>query len=405
MQKILATLVAGLIAALALAGAHAAPAAGAPVSIGLDGEFSVERSTSAQAIELGIRVAIDEINAAGGVLGGRPLALITKDNHTNPARGVANLTEFAAVPDLVAVFGGRFSPVVAEMVKPAHELKVVLLAPWSSATGIINNGFQPNYAFRLALHDQIAMPAMIERARATGHRKVGLMLANTAWGRSNREAAERYLAKVPGVKIVGVEWHNTGDEALVAQYTRLLEQGAEAILLVISDKEGASLIRDIAALDAKLRLPLISHWGLTGGALVEMAGGDTLSRLDFSVIQTFSLFRADARKVGRVMAGARKIGGLSRPEEILSPVGFGHAYDLTHILARAIDLAASTDRAKVRDALELVRNYDGLVRRFDRPFAPDRHEALQQSDLFFARYRADGALIPIDRIGPKPVRK
>jgi branched-chain amino acid transport system substrate-binding protein len=404
MQKILANLVAGLIAALWLAGAQAAPASGTPVRIGFDGEFSVVDSTSAQAIELGIRVAMDEINAAGGVLGGRPLELVTKDNRINPARGVANLTEFAAVPDLVAVFGGRFSPVMSELVKPAHAQKVVLLAPWASATGIIDNGMQPNYAFRLALHDQIAMPAMIDRARSIGRPKLGLMLANTNWGRSNREAAEHYAAKVPEVKIVGVEWHNFGDESLLQQYTGLIERGAQAILVVISDKEGVSLLRQIAALDAKLRVPVIAHQGLTGGGFFELVGADTLSRLDFSVIQTFSLFRADPQKVRRVMDTTKRLVGISRPEGIASPIGFGHAYDLTHILARAINLAGSTDRAKVRDALEQVRNYSGLLRKFDRPFTPERHEALQQSDVFFARFRADGALIPVERGSAKPAQ-
>ena len=404
MSKTFAALVAGLTAILGLAGAHAAPAAGAPVRIGLDAEFSVVDSTSAQAIELGIRVAMDEINSAGGVLGGRPLELVTKDNHINPARGIANLTELAAMPDMVAVFGGRFSPVMTEVVKPAHELKVVLLSPWSSASNIINNGFQPSYAFRLALNDLIAMPAMIDRARSIGRPRLGLMLANTSWGRSNREAAERYLAKVPEAKIVGVEWHNFGDESLLQQYTGLIDRGAQAILVVISDKEGVSLLRQIAALDAKLRVPIIAHQGLTGGGFFELVGADTLARLDFSVIQSFSLFRADPQKVRRVLDTTRKLSGISRPEQIASPIGFGQAYDLTHILARAINLAGSTDRAKVRDALEQVRNYNGLVRKFDRPFTPDRHEALRQSDLFFTRFRADGALVPIEGPLPKAAR-
>ena len=399
-----AALVAGLTSALWLCGAHAAPAAGAPVRIGLDAEFSVVDSTSAQAIELGIRVAMDEINGAGGVLGGRPLELVTKDNHINPARGIANLTELAAMPDMVAVFGGRFSPVMTEVVKPAHELKVVLLSPWSSASNIINNGFQPNYAFRLALNDLIAMPAMIDRARSIGRPRLGLMLANTSWGRSNREAAERYLAKLPEAKIVGVEWHNFGDESLVQQYTGLIDRGAQAILLVISDKEGVSLLRQIAALDAKLRVPIIAHQGLTGGGFFELVGADTLARLDFSVIQSFSLFRANPQKLRSVLDTTRRLSGISRPEQISSPIGFGQAYDLTHILARAINLAGSTDRAKVRDALEQVRNYNGLVRKFERPFTSDRHEALQQSDLFFTRFRADGALVPIERAGARTTR-
>lgn len=404
MSKTFAAFVAGLTAILGLAGAHAAPAAGAPVRIGLDAEFSVVDSTSAQAIELGIRVAMDEINSAGGVLGGRPLELVTTDNRINPARGIANLTKLAAMPDMVAVFGGRFSPVMSEVVKPAHELKVVLLSPWSSASNIINNGFQPSYAFRLALNDLIAMPAMIDRARAIGRPRLGLMLANTHWGRSNREAAERYLAQVPEARIVGVEWHNFGDESLLQQYTGLIDRGAQAILVVISDKEGVSLLRQIAALDAKLRVPIIAHQGLTGGGFFELVGADTLAQLDFSVIQSFSLFRADPQKVRRVLDTTRKLSGISRPEQIASPIGFGHAYDLTHILARAINLAGSTDRAKVRDALERVRNYNGLVRKFDRPFTPDRHEALRQSDLFFTRFRADGALVPIEGLLPRAAR-
>ena len=47
-----------------------------PVLIGIDAEFSVVGSTSAQAIRLGAQIAVDEINADGGVLGGRPLALV-----------------------------------------------------------------------------------------------------------------------------------------------------------------------------------------------------------------------------------------------------------------------------------------------------------------------------------------
>lgn len=59
-----------------------------PVYLGLDGEFGVEQSTSAQAIERGILTAIDEINRAGGVLKGRPLQLVSKDNRSVTARGV-----------------------------------------------------------------------------------------------------------------------------------------------------------------------------------------------------------------------------------------------------------------------------------------------------------------------------
>jgi len=104
-----------------------------PVLIGLDAEFSWPGSTSAQAIEQGILIAIDEINRSGGVLGGRPLELVKKDNGTIPARSIRNLREFAQATDLVAVFCGRFSPTVIEALETVHALPLILLDPWAAA--------------------------------------------------------------------------------------------------------------------------------------------------------------------------------------------------------------------------------------------------------------------------------
>ena len=86
--------------------------------------------------------------------------------------------------------------------------------------------------------------------------------------------------------------------------------------------------------------------------------------------------------------------GITRPEDVRAPTGVAHAYDLTHILAKAIDLAGSTERARVRDALEKVGNYRGLIKTYPQPFTNRRHEALGPEDLLMARFRPDGTLIP-----------
>ena len=135
--------------------AGAASASSSPVRIGVDAEFGLKDSTSAQAIELGLRIAIAEVNASGGVIGGRPLELVIRDNRSMPARAIAHLNAFAAMPDLVAVFGGKFSPVMMDVVPIAHELRVPLMAVWSSADPIVNHGRHPNFVFRLALQDSL----------------------------------------------------------------------------------------------------------------------------------------------------------------------------------------------------------------------------------------------------------
>jgi branched-chain amino acid transport system substrate-binding protein len=94
------------------------------------------------------------------------------------------------------------------------------------------------------------------------------------------------------------------------------------------------------------------------------------------------------------MVSLAAVSPIRKIEDIDGPVGVAHAYDLMHILARAIDLAGSTDRKAVRDALEKLREHRGLVKRYAPPFAPGRHEALSARELLIARYRADGVLVP-----------
>jgi branched-chain amino acid transport system substrate-binding protein len=365
------------------------------VRIGLDGEFGLTNSTSAESIERGIRTAVDEVNRAGGVLGGRMLELVTKEHRSIPARGIKNIQEFAAMPELVAVFGGRFSPVVIEELPLLKETKTLFLAPWSSADAIVKNGMEPNYIFRLSLRDSLAMPFLLKHAGAIGAKKVGLLLTNTAWGRSNLASAERYFATGGTPPAVATVWYNWRDKSLIDKYEALERAGAEAVVLVANDDEAAILVKEVAALPKERRMAIISHWGITGGDFVGQAG-EALHQVNFHVIQTFSFFKADPERVARVLDTTKRLFGIERAEDIVSPVGFAHAYDLTHILARAIELAGTTQREAVRDALEKVEGYQGLVKRFDHPFTATQHEALSQDELLMARYNAAGVLVPVE---------
>lgn len=386
---------------LLLALAWAAPATATshdgrePVILALDGEFGLTNSTSAEAIERGILTAIDEINREGGVLGGRPLALVTREHRSISARGIRNIRELATIPDLVAVFGGRFSPVVIEELPVLEQTRTLFLAPWSSADDIVDNGMQPNYIFRLSLRDGLAMPFLLARAADRGVTRVGLLLTNTAWGRSNLEAANRHLVTHRVPDVVGTAWYNWRDRSLIDKYEALAAADAQAIVLVANDDEAAVLVREMAALPPERRLPILSHWGVTGGDFVGQAG-PALKSVDFSVIQTVSPFKIPRDRLAPVLETAGRLFGIHRPEDIVSPVGFLHAYDLTRIVALAIDRAGTTDRAAVRDALEQVGPYRGVIRDFDRPFAPGRHEALGPDDLLMARFRADGVLVPAE---------
>ena len=344
---------------------------------------------------MGIRVAMEEINRGGGVLGGRRLSLETMDDRSVPARAIENVRRFAAEKDLVAVFGARFSPVYLELLPLIHEKGLPLLDPWGSADGITDHQYSPSYTFRLSLRDSYAMPYMFRHGLKRGLNRFGLLLPNTGWGRSNEKAALAYTAMQPGVQIVNTRWYNWGDTSLLNLYRDILKSDAEALILVANDREAGILVNEMARLPEAERIPVLSHWGVAGGSFFETTR-QSLNQMDFAVIQTFSFYRARPDRRERFMKIARELYNLQSLDDIDAQVGVGHAYDLTHLLALAVNRAGSTNRAAVRDALEQLDAYDGLVGRFERPFTPERHDALGRGNLFMARYDSRGILRPID---------
>jgi branched-chain amino acid transport system substrate-binding protein len=372
----------------------AAAAAPAPVFVGLDLEMGVKASTSGQAVQLGVEIAIQEINAAGGVLGGRPLRAIVLDNRSVPARGAENVRELARQPDLVAVFCGRFSTVVLEEVPLLHDLELPLLDPWAAADAIVDNGFSPNYAFRLSMRDDWAAAAMLRAAQRRGLRRVALLLPNTGWGRSNEAAMMAHLAAHGGPDVTDVQWHNWGATTLVEDYQHLRQGGAQAILMVTNEQDGALLVRQVAALPPEERLPLIAHHGIVGGDFAGLAGPG-LQKVDLTVVQFFGFREAKGPRAAHLLRAVQKATGSAGAGGITSAPAIAAAYDLTHILARAVDLAGTTRRPAVRRALEEVRGYDGAVKRFARPFTAGRHEALTPADLYLARYDERGELVRV----------
>ena len=375
--------------------AFAADSEKKPVIIGFDAEAGHLTSTSDEAIRLGILTAIHEINEAGGVLGGRPLKLVVKDNRSVPARGIKNIEEFAEAPDLVAVVAGKFSPVPLEEVPILHEKKMILLDAWAAADAIVDNGNNPNYCFRLSLKDSWAVQTMLGYATKRGFKRIGVLLPTTGWGRSNEQAIDKYLAAHQEFSATTIQWFMWGDKSLLDKYEAARNSGAEAILFVTNEAEGSILVKEVASLPPEKRLPLICHWGITGGNFTQLTG-EALSQVDLSVVQTYSFFdnrRQDKLKQFYQTAG--QLFKITRPEDIPSPVGTAHAYDLIHILALAINKAGTTDRSAIRDALEQVQDYDGLIKTYPRPFTAERHEALQPEDLFMSRFRKDGSILRI----------
>src|SRR5882757_8163187 len=102
---------AGLIAWLGFTGASAQE-----IKIGYVGALSGLSAKSGEAITRGLEIAIDEINAKGGLLGGRKLVLIKRDDESNPAKGQIAARELIQNEKVAAIFGGIDTPVAMAIV-------------------------------------------------------------------------------------------------------------------------------------------------------------------------------------------------------------------------------------------------------------------------------------------------
>ena len=366
-----------------------------PIVIGLDADMSKGAAKSGEAIRRGLLLAMEEINAAGGVLG-RPLALSVRDHRGTPARGRDNMEAFAAERNLVAVVGGIHTPVALAQLEAIHRHRLIYLGPWAAGTGVVDNGYAPNYVFRVSVRDEYAGGFLIDAARERGFHRVGFLLWRTAWGRSNEKAMRDALSR-EGAQPAAVAWFNTNQKNMRREIDALVAAGAEAIMLVSNPVDGIVAVREMASRPAEERVPIISHWGITGGDFFT-AVRDALPKVDLTFLQTFSFydppFSAEAERV--YDAYCLRFGGCRSPADVISPVGTAHAYDLVHLLKRGIERAGSIDRPAVRRSLERLDRHRGLVRVYDPPFTPERHDALDAGDFRLSRFDENGAIRPLD---------
>ena len=366
----------------------ALPASAAdPIKIGHVAALSGASAQSGEAITRGLAIAIDEINAKGGLLGGRKLELVQRDDESSPPKGIVAARELISKEKVAAIFGGIDTPVSLAIVPLINKEKSVFMGVWAAGTGVTRNGATPNFAFRVSAVDVLVDIKLLDyAAKKFGSKKPGLMLINNPWGESNQKGLVEADAANTAVEIAGIEKFENNDVDMIPQLTRLKEKGADSIILVVNTPPGAQMMKSRERMGWKV--PVVSHWGISGGRFPELAGP---TAGDAHFVQTYSFFGKLNATGERVLAALKaKYPAVKGPEDVFAPVGTANAYDAMHLLGLAIAQAGDTDADKVRTALEdLKAPFEGLIKTYAKPFTADNHDALGPSDYIMVRYDGD----------------
>lgn len=401
---ILLTLSAGIMFATATNSQAVSPKA--PIRLYLDVDLTGARA-SGLAIERGVRTALSQ---DGGRFGDRPVQLVVLDNHGNSSRSLANLKLFQADPNGLALIGGQHSAPLLAHRNYINDNNLLTLVPWATGAPITRPIEQNNWIFRLSIDDKIVGEALVNRAvNERGFSRLALLLEESDWGKShfhrmNDSLMDRGLVPVSTSYLA---WGLSVPSASILLH-EINETGADVIIMDATAQEELAVLQAMINQPKEKRLPVISHWRLTGINVSEALPHESRKQLDLEFVQTrFSFMEMEQGGLGRqVFEQAQKLyPDIEHPSDITPPNGFTHAYDMTRILQAAVRQSGLTgdvgqDRAAVRAALEnLEEPVAGLIKEYRRPFAPfdaestDGHEALDLNDYTFGRFNEHDAII------------
>jgi branched-chain amino acid transport system substrate-binding protein len=356
-------------AALALAPTFALAAD--PIKLGVAGPFTGGSSSMGVSMRDGVRLAVDEINKSGGVLG-RQILLVERDDEAKNERGVQIAQELISKEKVVATVGYINTGVALASQRFYQQAKIPVMN--NVATGsLITHQFddQPeNYIFRNAAHDSIQAPMIVEEAvTRRGFKKLAILADSTNYGQLGRADLEKAL-DLKGIKPVAVEKFNIKDVDMTSQLLKAKEAGAEAILTYGIGPELAQIAGGMTKLGWKV--PMIGSWTLSMANYIDNAGpGGEGARMPQTFIQEPTTPKRQSFIINYLKTFNPK------NARIDSPVSAAQGYDSIYLLAAAIKQAGSTEGPKIKAALEDLKTpVEGVVTTYTKPFNAKDHEAI-----------------------------
>lgn len=368
------------------------------IKIAITGPFSGGSAPMGASMRDGAKLAIAEINAAGGIsVGGKKMQfdVIERDDEAKNERGALIAQELASMNGLSGVIGTVNTGVCLAGDKHLQEkgiTKIICPAAGSaSMTQWSKAGVKDLSIFRFAAHDGIQSAMVVEEAINRKFTKVALFYDSTNYGVSGRDDMLDQIKKQGNkLEVVASEKWNIGDKDMTAQLLRAKSAGAQAILIWGIGPELAAVSNGMAKIGMKV--PLIGGWPLSMSNYVENAGKNGNGTL---MPQTF----IEEPITPRIKAFIDAYHKAYNVKQIPSPVSAAQGYDAVYIFAAAVKQAQSTDTKKIKEALEdLKEPVKGVIAYWVHPYSKwdpaneETHEAFRRKQTVMGMVK-DGRVV------------
>ena len=333
------------VAAMLSCGGESAPAAQG-IQIGFYGALTGPTATFAISGRNGARLAVEELNRSGGVLGKR-IELLVEDDRGEAAEAASVVSKLITRDHVVALIGEQASSRTLAAAPIAQSYRVPMVAPSSTNTEVTKKG---DYIFRVCFIDPYQGEAMAIFARRTLKAQTAGLLVDVRsdYSVGLAEAFRRHFEALGG-RITSELKYSEGDSDFSAQITALAARPPDVLCIPGYYTDVGLIARQARTL--RLSSVLLGADGWDSPKLTEI-GGEAIEGAYFSNHYSVD----DPSPKGRqFVADYERIHGAA-PDSIAAL-----SYDAAYLIADAIRRAGSTEGKRVRDALAETRDYPGVT--------------------------------------------
>jgi len=311
-------------------------------------------------LRAGANLARDEINAAGGVLGGQTLCFIDRDEGGTVASAESAANGFVTdgVPAVVGAFGSAFTLAATDILAPAG---IVMMSPGSTSptiTDYADNG----YLFRTVPSDALQGKLLAQKALEAGFATAAVTHVTGAYGEGLAQTFQTVF-EAGGGTVQIVQEYVDGQPSYTDLLSTLLADSPDCVLMIVYPVEGAQMVRDINTNFAGADAFLYFTDPAANQEFIDGAGGQTAfsgAHLGTAPSSTGPNYEGFATRYSAANSGETP--GIFQ----------SNAYDAVYLLALAIEKAGAATGQGIRDALTDV-SAGGTV------FGPDEFAAARDA--------------------------
>ncbi len=344
MKKIIAFAVVAILAmSMCFAGGDKESSAdGAVVKIGFIGPLTGDYANYGTLCRQAVEMAIDEINAKGGV-NGASIKLFAEDSEGDSQKALAAMEKLSSSDKVCAIIGPVLTGETFSVAERAQAEGIVIITPSASHKDITNVG---DYIFRTTPSDGLQGEVAGKYwSQVLGYTKLAVLYAKNDYSQGLYESMSEAFTQ-DGGQIVAAETFMVGDKDFKTQLTKLKNTDAQAIYLPDYTAEMAQILEQAAQLG--IDKPFLSGDGFLSEEIYSLAGQYT-----DGVVYTASARVEESNKNKEFKDAYTARWGIG-PDSFAT-----NAYDATYILVSVIE-KVGTDRKAIKTGMEQVKDFEGV---------------------------------------------